>query len=205
MIDSSLKGDLNMKLMICLIITLIVSGCSSNDEVQLKKAPKPSLDVEAPLDEELKVKPIPEEEEEVIPSVNIQLTGDELLELQNSLFNSETGEVIVNEERINVSSSRPFFNNRNNFMLPFYEIMEALDYEIIMDNNTGEIVIEGNIRFVPGVDHFDIDDELDIHLHQESEVIGGVLYMPINFFFEIISHEVFFRDGNIVINTFIPR
>ena len=127
------------------------------------------------------------------------LTPEELEQLHASMFDPETVQVIIDGNA--VSMPTPFVNRETGLvMLPVAYVAEALGYTVVHEGE--DVVIGPGITFTVGVDSYAFARMAPVELGGAPELLDGVLFVPWNFFGEVLPGiAAYIADGNIIINS----
>jgi len=113
-----------------------------------------------------------------------------------SMFDPETVQIIVDGEAIEAPT--PFTDSEaGTIMLPLAAIAEALGYTVV-DEGT-EVIVGPGTLVTEGVNSFARGREMARELTTAPVIHDGVMFVPWEFFHEILSHTAFVEDGNIVL------
>ena len=113
-----------------------------------------------------------------------------------SMFDPETVQIIV--EGAAIEAPKPFIDSEaGTIMLPLVAIAEALGYTVA-DEGT-EVIIGPGTMVTEGVNSYSRGREMARELAAAPVIRDGAMFVPWEFFHEILSHTAFVEDGNIVL------
>jgi len=131
-----------------------------------------------------------------IPGGPALLSPEDISYMLTNMFDTENGQIIVNDEVIEAPT--PFINEEDLvIMLPLAAIAEALGYTAIVDGN--EVIIAPGTIVTEGVNSYARGREVARVLSSAPIMHDGVLFVPSEFFQEILSGAAMFMDGNVYI------
>jgi len=115
-----------------------------------------------------------------------------------SMFDPETVQIYVNGEAIEAAT--PFADGEvGTIMLPLVAIAEAMGYTVVDEGE--EVIIAPGIMVTEGINSFARGREAAIELTSAPRTIDGVMFVPWEFFHEILSGWVMVDDGNVHVDT----
>ena len=146
-------------------------------------------------------------DDDLLPSVEIDLSGDDVgieIDLEETI---EFPPVLVNGTRVSGSTIAVVGNYA---IFPTHVSLEpvarALNEFVYWDHEIDEVGVHGlngNILFVIGSHEFIVGTQT-ISLAETSVVIDGRIYVPINFFTLVWGMgSSFFRGGDVIISTVV--
>lgn len=126
------------------------------------------------------------------------LTPDDLALMWSNMLNAEDTRVYVNGDVIDAAT--PFADaEAGTIMLPLVEIAQALGYTAVQEGD--EVIIAPGTVVVAGVNSFARGREASVELTAAPVIIDGVLFVPWEFFHEILDAGAFTEYGNVHVNT----
>lgn len=124
------------------------------------------------------------------------LSPEDIAIMLSNMFDMENGQIFVNGEAIEAPT--PFINNEAaTIMLPLAAIAEALGYTAIVDGN--EVIIAPGTIVTEGLNSYSRGREMARELSSAPVVHDGVMFVPPEFFQEILSGAVMFMDGSVYV------
>jgi hypothetical protein len=127
------------------------------------------------------------------------LTPEQIEDFWAAAFDPDTVQIIVNGEVIDAPT--PFTDSEaGTIMLPVAAIAEALGYTVV-DEGDGEIVIGPGTLLTEGLNSYFRGREAPIELPSAPVIRDGVMFVPREFFQEILSEAVSTQEGNIHVDT----
>jgi len=142
---------------------------------------------------------IDEEPEEIHTDIGIVggpalLSPEDVERMWANMFDPETVQIIVQDEVI--AAPTPFTDNTaGTVMLPLIAIAEALGY-VVVDNGEEVIVGPGSI-VTAGENSYFRGRETPRELTSAPIMRDGIMFVPWEFFHEILSATAFVEDGDI--------
>jgi len=113
-----------------------------------------------------------------------------------SMFDPETVQIIVDGEAIEAPT--PFVDSEaGTIMLPLVAIAEALGYMVVDEGH--EVIVSPGTMVTEGVNSFARGREMARELTAAPAIHDGAMFVPWEFFHEILSYTAFVEDGNIVL------
>ena len=135
---------------------------------------------------------------EAVPPIGI-LTPEDIHGFWVGMFDVVNGKVLINGEVVEMPD--PYVNGNGFLMVSVADVARALGYNVVGEG--ADIVIGMGTTFIVGQDAYFIGRMAPIPLGEAPELVGGNLFVPLNFFTELLNETVFVFDGNIVINSFM--
>jgi hypothetical protein len=134
----------------------------------------------------------------------LQLTQEDLDIMWDNMFDPETVQIIVNNTAI--ESVKPFIDREvGKVMLPVAAIAEALGYTITGEGYDMAIGMYGaaphTIVFVEGQDAYLIGRFETISLGAPPALIDETLFVPMNFFGQVIEASAWISCGDVIISN----
>ncbi|MCL2386145.1 MAG: copper amine oxidase N-terminal domain-containing protein [Defluviitaleaceae bacterium] len=134
----------------------------------------------------------------------LQLSPAELNEMWDNMFNPETVQIIVNNQFI--ESPRPFIDREVGLvMVPVAPIAETLGYTVIGEGFEMVIAMYGaparGIAFVENLDAYMIGRMETISLGAPPALVDGELFVPFNFFGQVIEANAWIIGGEVVVSN----
>jgi len=115
-----------------------------------------------------------------------------------NLFHPVTVQIIINGNPIGAAT--PFVDSMSGaVMVPIVAIAIALDYSV--EDNDDSVTIGQSEPLLAGVNSFGIGRMASRPLSTAPIMRGGVMFVPWEFFTELLNGEKYIQDGNIVINA----
>ncbi|MCL1787489.1 MAG: copper amine oxidase N-terminal domain-containing protein [Defluviitaleaceae bacterium] len=125
------------------------------------------------------------------------LSPEDLNAFWASMFDPETVQIIVDGKIIDAPT--PFVDSVNGtVMLPLAALAEATGYIVVSEDATQVIIQPGTI-VIAGENSYYQGREAARELSAAPVSHEGVLFVPWEFFQEILSHSAFAEDGNILL------
>ena len=126
----------------------------------------------------------------------LELTPEDLDMLWGNMIDPDTVEVIIDGQ--NIDTPTPFVDSSAGaIMLPLVSIAEALGYSVV--DNGGEVIVGPGSIVTEGVNSFSRGREAARELSTAPVMVDGTMFVPWEFFQEILSHSAFMDEGNIVL------
>jgi len=130
-----------------------------------------------------------------IPGGPALLSPEEIDAFWASMFDPETVQIIINDEVIEAPT--PFADSQDGtVMLPLISIAEALGYTVIDEGE--EVIIAPGTIVTAGVNSYYRGREMARELTSAPVMHEGVMFVPWEFFGEILSSVAYIEDGNIM-------
>ena len=126
------------------------------------------------------------------------LSPEEIDNLWTAVLDNENLQIIVNGEAID--APRPFAVN-GSLMLPLQPIAEALGYTVVDEGS--EVIITPGTIVTEGVNSYYRGREAARELSAAPVIQDGTMFVPMEFFQEILSAVASVTDGNIHVDTIV--
>ena len=134
----------------------------------------------------------------------LQLTQEDLDIMWDNMFDPETVQIIVNNEFID--APKPFIDRvAGRVMVPVAAIAQALGYVVVGESYDMVIAEYGAparaIAFVEGLDSYMIGRMDTVSLGVPPTFVNGVLFVPMEFFGQVIEAGAWISGGEVVITN----
>ncbi|MCL2285331.1 MAG: copper amine oxidase N-terminal domain-containing protein [Firmicutes bacterium] len=129
------------------------------------------------------------------------LSPEDLDMLWSGTFDPETVQIIIHDEAIDAPT--PFIDSQaGTVMLPLVAIAEALGYTVADEGE--EVIIGPGTIVTAGVNSYSRGREAARELTSAPIIVDGVMFVPWEFFQEILSYAAMASDGNIIFAPTTP-
>ena len=127
----------------------------------------------------------------------LQLTQEDLDILWDNMLAPDV-QIIVDGTVIDAPT--PFVNREVGMvMLPVAAIAEALGLNVVGEG--ADVVIGMGITFVEGIDSYHFGRRAAQQLGAAPELVDGVLFVPINFFHDVLPGAAYIMDGHVIVQS----
>jgi len=146
----------------------------------------------------------------MMPSFPAQTTPDRIVVLRERNWNAgeainelniiwQENNLIVNGKP--VSAPSPYVNAMGVIMVPLKEAAEALDFSLLLDENTFTVTLGRSISLTVDVDSYTVGRMAPIHLGTAPEYRNGAIFVPLSFFTQVLGmNNAYMFEGQVVID-----
>ena len=131
-----------------------------------------------------------------IPGGPALLSPEDIETLWANMFDPETVQIIINDEAIEAPT--PFTDAQaGTVMLPLVAIAEALGYTVVDEGE--EVIVGPGTLVTAGVNSYHRGREAARELTTAPVIHEDAMFVPWEFFWEILSSTAYIEDGNIIL------
>ena len=132
------------------------------------------------------------------------LSQEEIDAMWDAMFDPETVQILVNGEAID--APRPFVDRElGMIMLPVAAIAEALGFDVYpfdADSEDGASgLVIGRSTITVGLDSYAVGRRAPVQLGAAPVIVNDVIFVPMQFFGEVLTAGAYIADGNVVISS----